>query len=31
MSLGLVSKSIASYGTEEQKQRWLPMLTSGEG
>ncbi|MGW1679470.1 acyl-CoA dehydrogenase family protein [Saccharopolyspora sp. NPDC002376] len=31
VSLGLVSKSIATYGTEEQKQRWLPMLTSGEG
>ncbi|MDA3628863.1 acyl-CoA dehydrogenase family protein [Saccharopolyspora oryzae] len=31
VSLGLVSKSIASYGTEEQKQRWLPMLSSGEG
>ncbi|SDX15329.1 hypothetical protein SAMN05216215_10086 [Saccharopolyspora shandongensis] len=31
VSLGLVSKSIAAYGTEEQKRRWLPMLTSGEG
>ncbi|MEU5851561.1 acyl-CoA dehydrogenase family protein [Saccharopolyspora shandongensis] len=31
VSLGLVSKSIATYGTEEQKRRWLPMLTSGEG
>jgi alkylation response protein AidB-like acyl-CoA dehydrogenase len=31
VSLGLVGKSIASYGTEEQKQRWLPSLTSGEG
>lgn len=31
VSLGLVGKSIATYGTEEQKQRWLPMLTSGEG
>ncbi|GAA4615385.1 acyl-CoA dehydrogenase family protein [Saccharopolyspora hordei] len=30
VSLGLVSKSIATWGTEEQKQRWLPALTSGE-
>lgn len=31
VSLGLVAKSIATYGTEEQKQRWLPLLTSGDG
>src|SRR6476620_11104605 len=24
VSLGLVGKSINSYGTEQQKQRWLP-------
>jgi alkylation response protein AidB-like acyl-CoA dehydrogenase len=30
VSLGLVGKSINSYGTEEQKQYWLPRLTSGE-
>lgn len=30
VSLGLVSKSIAAYGTEEQKQEWLPQLTAGE-
>jgi len=30
VSLGLVSKSIATYGTDEQKQQWLPRLTSGE-
>ncbi|SER31618.1 hypothetical protein SAMN05216188_11054 [Lentzea xinjiangensis] len=30
VSLGLVAKSIAAHGTEEQKQRWLPGLTSGE-
>ena len=30
VSLGLVAKSIAHYGTEEQKQRWLPRLTSGD-
>jgi alkylation response protein AidB-like acyl-CoA dehydrogenase len=29
VSLGLVAKSIAKYGTEEQKQRWLPGLTAG--
>ncbi|HEX8870116.1 MAG TPA: acyl-CoA dehydrogenase family protein, partial [Lentzea sp.] len=27
--LGLVAKSIAKHGTEEQKQRWLPGLTGG--
>ncbi|MBO2449173.1 acyl-CoA dehydrogenase family protein [Actinomadura barringtoniae] len=30
VSLGLVSKSIAAYGTEEQKRHWLPRLTAGE-
>ncbi|MQY07723.1 acyl-CoA dehydrogenase family protein [Actinomadura macrotermitis] len=30
VSLGLVGKSINGYGTEEQKRRWLPRLTSGE-
>jgi alkylation response protein AidB-like acyl-CoA dehydrogenase len=30
VSLGLVAKSIAAYGTEEQKQEWLPQLTSGD-
>ncbi|MDH6575148.1 acyl-CoA dehydrogenase family protein [Kitasatospora sp. MAP5-34] len=30
VSLGLVAKSVNSYGTEEQKQHWLPRLTSGE-
>ncbi|MFF8846167.1 acyl-CoA dehydrogenase family protein [Streptomyces sp. NPDC015127] len=30
VSLGLVAKSVAAYGTEEQKRRWLPGLTSGE-
>ncbi|MFJ8922622.1 acyl-CoA dehydrogenase family protein [Streptomyces sp. NPDC102415] len=30
VSLGLVAKTIASWGSEEQKQRWLPGLTSGE-
>ncbi|KAA5838266.1 acyl-CoA dehydrogenase family protein [Saccharopolyspora hirsuta] len=29
VSLGLVAKSIAAHGTEEQKQRWLPELASG--
>jgi alkylation response protein AidB-like acyl-CoA dehydrogenase len=29
VSLGLVAKSIAKHGTEEQKQRWLPGLTAG--
>ncbi|SDG86632.1 hypothetical protein SAMN05216553_112172 [Lentzea fradiae] len=29
VSLGLVAKSIAQHGTEEQKQRWLPGLTAG--
>ncbi|RKT11793.1 alkylation response protein AidB-like acyl-CoA dehydrogenase [Streptomyces sp. 1114.5] len=30
VSLGLVGKSINSFGTEEQKQHWLPRLTSGQ-
>ncbi|UQS25680.1 acyl-CoA dehydrogenase family protein [Amycolatopsis thermalba] len=30
VSLGLVSKTIAAHGTEEQKQEWLPRLISGE-
>ena len=29
VSLGLVAKSIAHWGSEEQKRRWLPGLTSG--
>ncbi|MEW2523894.1 acyl-CoA dehydrogenase family protein [Streptomyces sp. NPDC047071] len=29
VSLGLVAKSIAAWGDEEQKRRWLPALTSG--
>ncbi|MFD3476085.1 acyl-CoA dehydrogenase family protein [Streptomyces sp. NPDC058695] len=30
VSLGLVAKTIQSYGTEEQKREWLPRLTAGE-
>jgi alkylation response protein AidB-like acyl-CoA dehydrogenase len=30
VSLGLVAKTIATYGTEEQRQRWLPGLCAGE-
>ncbi|MCZ7430463.1 acyl-CoA dehydrogenase family protein [Streptomyces sp. WMMC1477] len=30
VSLGLVAKTIAAWGSEEQKRRWLPVLTSGE-
>jgi alkylation response protein AidB-like acyl-CoA dehydrogenase len=30
VSLGLVAKSIAAYGTDAQKQDWLPGLASGE-
>ncbi|MBW0272035.1 acyl-CoA dehydrogenase [Nocardia sp. MH4] len=30
VSLGLVGKSIATYGTEEQKRRFLPPLCAGE-
>ncbi|OON82439.1 acyl-CoA dehydrogenase family protein [Streptomyces tsukubensis] len=29
VSLGLVAKTIAAWGDEEQKRRWLPGLTSG--
>ncbi|MGV9615361.1 acyl-CoA dehydrogenase family protein [Nocardia xishanensis] len=29
VSLGLVTKSIAAHGTDEQKQAWLPELTTG--
>ncbi|HEY7594244.1 MAG TPA: acyl-CoA dehydrogenase family protein [Actinophytocola sp.] len=29
VSLGLVGKTILSFGTEEQKQEWLPRLCSG--
>ncbi|MFJ2111963.1 acyl-CoA dehydrogenase family protein [Streptomyces sp. NPDC087850] len=29
VSLGLVAKTIAAYGDEEQKRAWLPVLTSG--
>ncbi|MEY9836836.1 acyl-CoA dehydrogenase family protein [Streptacidiphilus sp. EB103A] len=30
VSLGLVTKSINAYGTDEQKHRWLPRLCAGE-
>ncbi|WP_326598335.1 acyl-CoA dehydrogenase family protein [Streptomyces sp. NBC_01803] len=30
VSLGLVAKSISSYGNEKQKREWLPRLCSGE-
>jgi alkylation response protein AidB-like acyl-CoA dehydrogenase len=30
VSLGLVAKTINSYGTPEQKQQWLPRLCAGE-
>ncbi|MEV6010823.1 acyl-CoA dehydrogenase family protein [Streptomyces sp. NPDC051976] len=30
VSLGLVAKSIAYWGTEEQRRAWLPRLTSGD-
>jgi alkylation response protein AidB-like acyl-CoA dehydrogenase len=30
VSLGLVTKTLQSWGTEEQKRAWLPRLTSGE-
>ncbi|MGW7612709.1 acyl-CoA dehydrogenase family protein [Streptomyces sp. NPDC054766] len=30
VSLGLVAKTIAHWGSQEQKRRWLPGLTSGE-
>ncbi|GGY48228.1 acyl-CoA dehydrogenase [Streptomyces omiyaensis] len=30
VSLGLVAKTIAAWGTEEQKRAWLPRLASGD-
>ncbi len=30
LASGIVAKTIARYGTEEQKQRWLPPIRSGE-
>ncbi|MGW5271712.1 acyl-CoA dehydrogenase family protein [Streptomyces sp. NPDC004044] len=30
VSLGLVAKTIATWGDEEQKRQWLPRLTAGE-
>jgi alkylation response protein AidB-like acyl-CoA dehydrogenase len=30
VSLGLVAKSIVAWGTDEQKERWLPGLCAGE-
>jgi alkylation response protein AidB-like acyl-CoA dehydrogenase len=30
VSLGLVAKTIAAWGSEEQKRRWLPRLTAGD-
>ncbi|MEV5612974.1 acyl-CoA dehydrogenase family protein [Streptomyces sp. NPDC052225] len=30
VSLGLVTKTLQSYGTEEQKRQWLPRLTAGD-
>ncbi|MGY5131749.1 acyl-CoA dehydrogenase family protein [Streptomyces nigrescens] len=30
VSLGLVAKTVAAWGDEEQKRAWLPRLTSGE-
>ncbi|MET8972565.1 acyl-CoA dehydrogenase family protein [Streptomyces hydrogenans] len=30
VSLGLVAKTVASWGTEEQKRAWLPRLVSGD-
>ncbi|MET7763321.1 acyl-CoA dehydrogenase family protein [Streptomyces sp. NPDC005393] len=30
VSLGLVAKSVAAWGSEEQKREWLPRLCSGE-
>ena len=30
VSLGLVAKTLNHFGTEPQKQQWLPRLTSGE-
>ncbi|MFF3289965.1 acyl-CoA dehydrogenase family protein [Streptomyces sp. NPDC003023] len=30
VSLGLVAKTVAAYGTEDQKRHWLPRLTAGD-
>ncbi|PXY22582.1 acyl-CoA dehydrogenase family protein [Prauserella muralis] len=30
VSLGLVAKTIAAHGTDEQRERWLPRLVSGQ-
>ncbi|WP_031075521.1 acyl-CoA dehydrogenase family protein [Streptomyces sp. NRRL S-118] len=30
VSLGLVTKTVAAWGSEEQKRRWLPRLTAGD-
>lgn len=30
VSLGLVAKTVATWGDEEQRRRWLPGLTAGE-
>ncbi|MFJ5140321.1 acyl-CoA dehydrogenase family protein [Streptomyces sp. NPDC088707] len=30
VSLGLVAKTVAAWGSEEQKREWLPRLASGE-
>ncbi|MGC5411843.1 acyl-CoA dehydrogenase family protein, partial [Streptomyces sp. DT225] len=30
VSLGLVAKTVAAWGDEEQKRQWLPRLTSGD-
>ena len=30
VNLGLVGKTIAKWGTEEQKRKWLPQLASGD-
>jgi alkylation response protein AidB-like acyl-CoA dehydrogenase len=30
VSLGLVGKSVAAYGTEDQRKQWLPGIASGE-
>ncbi|WP_055601808.1 acyl-CoA dehydrogenase family protein [Streptomyces aureus] len=30
VSLGLVAKTVATWGSEEQKREWLPRLASGE-
>jgi alkylation response protein AidB-like acyl-CoA dehydrogenase len=30
VNVGLVGKTIGKWGTEEQKQEWLPLLASGE-